>query len=791
MRISLAHTDVPSVAAVLSGAEHEMEGQDYRNVPVFSATRPIKGTPWHLVAKIDREEVMAPLRRLIYWVGSLTFIAMIVIAIALWLLWQQVLRAQRLELTARNEAALRASSEALQASEARYKRAVDGANDGVWEWNVRTGETYFSPRWKKLLGYQDHELPNVHSSFVDCVHPEDLPRVVQARRKHFQDRLSYKIEVRLRCKDGAYRWFYARGQAVWDGQDQPSHMAGSLTDITDRKQVEAELRLAKEQAEAANQAKTAFLATMSHEIRTPMNGVLGMADLVLRTPLTVRQRHYIETIHRSGRTLLRIINDILDLSKIQAGRMVVDIIQFDLSEVVQDVHGLLADPAKAKGLALHFVVAEGVPVYLLGDPYRLNQILFNLVGNAVKFTTEGTVRVMVEEVEQRAADVLLRFQITDTGIGIAPEFQSRLFQEFSQEDPSFARKFGGTGLGLAITQRLVSLMGGQLGVESVPGQGSTFWFTLRFGKQREGDRQKMAAWRANRHPTTPDDVQFQGRVLLVEDNLINQEVAVATLELFGCQVTVASNGHQALEAIQQAAQPFALIFMDCEMPVMNGFVTTRQVRQWETETGNPHVPIVALTAHVLQQNRQQCSAAGMNDYLQKPFSQADLGAVLQCWLAPVGGDTMAGVSVASADPRQEGAPVLSPPSAPAPPEALSSTPVLDQIAVDRILALTRKGSVGLLDKMVGHYLARTPDLLAELEQAVAQADPERVRVAAHALKSSSLTMGVARLAELGRAMETEYAQLALVRRYLQQTGPVLAEAGQALRALCAEWQAGG
>ncbi|MBF0463189.1 MAG: PAS domain S-box protein [Magnetococcales bacterium] len=558
-----------------------------------------------------------------------------------------------------------------------------------------------------------------------------------------------------------------------------------------RLDTEHELVLARDAADAANCAKSAFLATMSHEIRTPMNGVLGMADLVLRTSLTERQRHYIETIHRSGRTLLRIINDILDLSKIQAGRMIMDIIQFDLGDVVQDVNEFLASQAKAKGLVLNCKIADGVPVHLLGDPYRINQILLNLVGNAVKFTAEGTVDVVVDVMEQREADVLLRFQITDTGIGISSEFQSRLFQEFSQEDPSFSRKFGGTGLGLAIAQRLVVIMGGELGVKSVPDQGSIFWFTARFGRQQPGDRREIADLKSVQRLALLDNVQFNGRVLLVEDNLINQEVAVATLEMFGCQVTVAGNGHQAMEAVHEATEPFDIVLMDCEMPVLNGFETTRRLRQWEIQAGHPRTPIIALTAHVLQQHRQQCSEAGMDDFLTKPFSQADLGGMLNRWLPQAGGDADGNepTNPLSLSPSQNMALVFLPPLSPSREEGngdvVSSLPVLDQTALDHILALTRKGGTDLLSKMVEHYLARTPELLAELEQALAQNDSEGVRIAAHTLKSSCLTMGATRLAELGRAMEADCSDLTTVHQHFRLSGPAFAESAQALSDLCA------
>ncbi|MCK6555162.1 ATP-binding protein [Candidatus Binatia bacterium] len=542
----------------------------------------------------------------------------------------------------------------LRDSEERFRSAFDNAPIGVALLSPTGKFLQVNRSLCSLLGYAPDEL--LGKSVNQITHRDDIDQDRLQQQQMLAGEIAHcRMEERYIDNAGEPVWVLRSVSLVRDANEVPMHFIVQVEDIGQRKAAEAEMQRAKEAAEAASRAKGDFLATMSHELRTPMNGIIGMAGLLLDTEMNSEQHEYAETVRDSAEALLTIVNDILDFSKIEAGRIELEHVDFDLRSTVDDVIDLLAGQARGKGLRLSASAAQGIPALVRGDPGRVRQILLNLIGNAVKFTNSGSVSVEVGvnpaasdrerpatkddqpppagDTPRPAAGVAIRFTVRDTGIGISPEAQQRLFQSFSQADASTTRKYGGTGLGLAISRRLAELMGGSVGVDSVVGKGSTFWFTVPFEPPANAQRPQ-----AHSRPTrgersdpigTTTEALLSSRILVAEDNAVNQKLTVRMLEKLGYRADVVANGIEAVEAIGRIS--YALVLMDCHMPEMDGFQATAEIRR--RQGTDRCIPIVALTASAMQGDRDICIAAGMDDYLSKPVRLADLDECLRRWLA--------------------------------------------------------------------------------------------------------------------------------------------------------------
>ena len=514
---------------------------------------------------------------------------------------------------------------ALAESETRYRLAIEAATAALWDFDLVTGEQVVNDHWYRLHGYALGEVEPSFACWRGHLHPEDVARIDQAIDAFVQGPTSrFDLDYRIITHTGAPRWVHGTGQVVSrDASGRALRIIGTTVDITAQREQEAALRAAKQAAEAANAAKSAFLAHMSHEIRTPMNAVLGLAQVLEQTELTPDQRVMVGQVRSAGGSLLALLNDILDLSKIEAGRLDLAPHPFALAPLLARIEGLLGATARAKGLALELDPPPALEGGLLGDPLRLEQVLLNLIGNAVKFTERGEVRLRIVPRDLSADQVRLRFTVSDTGIGMTPEALAGLFTPFTQADASITRRFGGTGLGLAISKRLVDLMGGELGAESVPGIGSRFWCELPFARTTMFEEPGMAS------PTgaIPAGPHLAGRhLLVVDDSRINREVAERMLTLVGASASLVADGRQALAALSAHPDAFDAVLMDVQMPVMDGLSATRRIRD---ELGLMALPVIALTAGVLPEQQAAARAAGMNEVLAKPLNLERLVAALR------------------------------------------------------------------------------------------------------------------------------------------------------------------
>lgn len=542
----------------------------------------------------------------------------------------------------------------------------------------------------------------------------------------------------------------------------------SIQDITDVTYQIQEYRNLRDAALEAARIKSQFLANMSHEIRTPMNGVLGMAELILKTNLTPQQHEFGRVIFNSANHLLTIINDILDFSKLEAGEMHLQSLDFDLKDCLQTVIDVLSSQAEVKGLQLTASIDPQVPRKLQGDPVRLRQVLLNLISNAIKFTDVGEVVVQVNSLgEEREIEdtkhsnsqsiVCLLFSVRDTGIGISLAGQKKLFQSFTQVDASSTREYGGTGLGLAICKQLVEMMKGEIGVESEPGKGCTFWFTAQFDQAiainnlAEYQSSRVGILPVESIVETPHCVSLQPlKILVAEDNLVNQQVIVNQLQILGHNADCAANGLEALAML--AKQDYDLVLMDCQMPVLDGFTTTQQLRRREL---NSHTVVIALTANAMPADREQCIAAGMDDYISKPVSLDALQALLQRWINIKQAEVHFSRGAKGARGRQaqgESSILNSIPIANSR-DPVTLSPNLETPIDLRRLNEIMRGNQARQRRLMEIYIQNTRTELEDIKNAIATLDYLKLEQKSHRLKGSSANVGVNHLATLAAELE--------------------------------------
>lgn len=629
-----------------------------------------------------------------------------------------------------------ARAEALRQSEERFRSLVQNASDIIAVIAADGTVCYTSLSVKNILGYEPDDW--LGKKVFELIHPDDLAMAESLLTKALDfSATNITAEFCLQRADASWRDF----EVVVNNLLAEPSVAGIVTtcrDITERKRAEEELQKAKESAEAANRAKSEFLATMSHEIRTPLNAVIGMTNLLLNTELKPDQRGFVQTIRHSSDALLTIINDILDFSKIESGKLDLEQQPFDLQACVEVSVSLVASKAAEKGLKLGYSIAPPTPNMLVGDAARLSQILVNLLSNAVKFTEAGEVTVSVTAQvrgEGDKGDYEICFAVSDTGIGIPQERIEHLFESFNQVDSSISREYGGTGLGLAICKKLTEIMGGHIWVESTQGKGSTFYFTLvAQSSPIQLDTPKMES----RQPIPQIAEQLPLRILLAEDNRVNQQVALLILEQLGYRADAVGNGLEVLQSLRR--QHYDVVLMDLQMPEMDGLTATRQIYQeWSNKeaggTTAPRPRIIAMTAYATDDICKQCMEAGMDDYISKPFEIEKLvQALSQC------------------QPNTEGAGEQESFGAGENEKFLYSAP-LDGKTLQSLRQMAGARAKEVLPQIIDNYITEAPQLLQAMRAAVATGDAAALQQAAHKLRSASANLGAIAVSELCKALE--------------------------------------
>jgi PAS domain S-box-containing protein len=618
--------------------------------------------------------------------------------------------------------------EQLRDSEIRHRTVVETMSGAVITLNEEGFIESINPAAEHMFGYQPSEITGRcflvllanpdHTQFLNTL--TDLIQTTAGPQRE----TSYELSGRR--KDGTV---FPLSLSISRMHIENRLMfTGIAMDITEQQEYEARLLEQKNHAEANSNAKSEFLATMSHEIRTPMNSIMGMSQLLLDGQLDKRQHRFVSNIYESGKLLLGIINDILDLSRIEAHRMDVQEVEFDIVDLLMDTYRQFTSAAEKKGLQIKFNIPADVHRIWLGDRMHITRVLNNLLANAIKFTRTGTVEISLEIVSGNEAEACLRIAVQDTGIGITPNALDRIFESFTQADSTTTREYGGSGLGLTICKQLVDMMHGNIGVESKQGKGSRFWFDLTLARGRgEIMPAKNAILPATSLPA------LDANVLLVEDNLINQEVALHMLEALSCRVTLAADGIEALMILEE--QEFDLVLMDCQMPRMDGYAATAAIRNREaTDNKGSHIPIIALTANAMSTDQLRCIDAGMDSYISKPLTASVLSSTIAGLLPR---QSMASVAQRVARTAQD-------------------TPTLNDHTINPdFLALYGdvNADESLLERIIGIYLQEAPVALQSLRHAINAADAEALRRAAHKFKSSSMQLGASRMANLCAQLE--------------------------------------
>ncbi len=632
--------------------------------------------------------------------------------------------------------------QALRDSQLRLQNILESAQAGTWEWNVQTGEARFNPRWAEIIGFGLWELaPTSIDTWTRFVHPDDMPMSNRMLEAHFAgDTEYYDCQARMRHRDGHWVWIQDHGKVVsWTDEGKPEWMYGTHLDITERKRLELDLIAASERAEQSSAAKSEFLSNMSHEIRTPLNAILGHLQLLGSTSLDATQASYAHKAYNASRILVGVIGDILDFSRIEANRLSLQIEPFSLRGELTNVTNVLDDEARKKGLNLTLTTDPGCPDELLGDALRINQVLLNLAGNAVKFTEQGaiSIRVTPDSTQPSTENAIrLLFEIEDSGIGIAEDRLQAIFDRFTQVDSSPTRVYSGSGLGLSISAGLLHLMQGEIGVTSVPGEGSRFWFVLPLALDQRRQALPADAGRMRRAsdqiPTLVGDALRGMHILSVEDNPLNQEAITALLSGMGASVEQAANGLEAVALVVQAKQTFDLVLMDMQMPEMDGLEATRQLRQVH---GISDLPIIALTANAQAGDREVCLTAGMDDYLTKPVDIAILRDVVGRLR------TRSSVIRVSTDARSQSTGVEVP-----------------HHAFDMQSAIARLGGrADVYARLVTRFLNDIDSTMAELSELMIDSAPvatEKATEILHTLRGTALTLGASELANTALEIET-------------------------------------